>query len=414
MNIETKVILDRLDEIYRCGKKDDGTNTRMAYSFEDQKGRDLYISYAEQIGLKWRKDEAGNIILALKGSEPSLPSILMGSHLDTVPDGGRYDGALGCMAALGVLEAYVKAKKKPRHTLEAIVFTDEEGFRFGNGLFGSSAFCGVETGIHDDDEDIFGENRKAVMANAGINTAKIKNAVRKKESVRCFIELHIEQGAVLYRQAVPIGIVSSISGVRRYSISVKGEANHAGSTVMADRKDALTAASEFIYLVPDAVKKVGNEFTVATVGTLKVLPGSVNVIPGECIFSLEIRDRSDDVITKTEVSLRVLLDDICRKHNVSFKFENQSSHPPAPMSSWVMNKIESAVKEVGCDYRIFPSGAFHDSLIMSSAFPTGMIFVPSIKGISHSPFEDTDAEDIKKGCEVLLKAIEHIDSETDL
>lgn len=413
MKIEISSLLRRLDEIYACGAGADKTHTRMAYSEEDKKARELFLSYGAGLGLPCRIDEAGNLLIRLEGKEPSLPSILIGSHLDTVPDGGKYDGVLGCAAALGLLEAYVCTGERPLHTIEAVVFTDEEGFRFGKGLLGSSAFCGLDPEIGAEDLDIYGETRSEVMERFGISIAGVPGAKRKKESVCCFLELHIEQGASLSKRGIPVGIVSSIAGVNRYEITVTGEANHAGSTSMSDRKDALVAAAMFISRVPQVVKELGNEFTVATVGTIRVTPHSVNVIPGSCEFSLEIRDQSNSVIELVETGLKELLIRVCADSGTVFQWEKTSCHLSAPMTDWIREELLNAAKRLGYAYDILPSGAFHDSLIMSSLFPTGMIFVPSASGISHSPMELTMEEDIKKGCCVLMEAVLAIDKTTD-
>ena len=248
-----------------------------------------------------------------------------------------------------------------------------------------------------------------VMKSYGITSANVMKAKRDPKTVHSFIELHVEQGSRLYKAHTPVGVVSSIAGVNRYDVTVAGEANHAGSTAMADRKDALVAAAGFINKVPEIVKEYGNEFTVATVGTIKVTPHSVNVIPGTCTFSLEIRDQSAEVMKLIENHLRQLLEDICKKYGVTSTFVPTSYHDPAPMSELVRGTIEEAVKELGIDYTVIPSGAFHDSLIMTSVFPTGMIFVPSKDGISHSRYEYTAPEDIENGCNVLLNTVLKLD-----
>ena len=409
MKTNPKRVISRIEEIYECGKQEDGTHTRMAFSNEDVKGRKLFTSWAEKLGMTCRMDEAGNLIARMDGQDNSLPAILMGSHLDTVPDGGKYDGVTGCIGGLEVCEVLKESGYKTNHPIEVIVFTDEEGFRFGKGLLGSSAICGQDPDISDDEQDIYGETRGKVMQSYGIKSKDAQKAARDPESVHCFIELHVEQGARLYKTNISVGVVSSIAGVSRYEITVTGEANHAGSTAMADRRDALVAAAGFINKVPEVTTEYGNDFTVATVGTIKVTPHSVNVIPGTCTFSLEIRDQDQKIMTLIEQKLQDILGDICKKYGVSYTFVPTSFHEPAPMSEWVKGSIEDAIKGMGIDYSIIPSGAFHDSLIMTSVFPTGMIFVPSEKGISHSRYEYTKAEDIEKGCNVLLQTILKVD-----
>ncbi len=410
MKANGKRVVSRLEEIYQCGKKEDGTFTRMAFSPEDVKGRKLFTSWAQKLGMTCRIDEAGNLICRMAGQDDSLPAILMGSHLDTVPDGGKYDGVLGCVGGLEVCETFKEEGYVPKHPIEVIVFTDEEGFRFGKGLTGSSGICGQNPEVSDSELDIYGEERGKVMQSYGITSANMLKAAKDPESVHCFIELHVEQGARLYKTHTSVGVVSSIAGVNRYDVTVTGEANHAGSTAMADRKDALVAAAGFINNIPEVTTEYGNEFTVATVGTIKVTPHSVNVIPGTCTFSLEIRDQDAKVMTLIEQKLQASLGDICKKYGVSYTFVPTSFHEPAPMSKWVKGSIEQAVKELGIDYSVIPSGAFHDSLIMTSVFPTGMIFVPSEKGISHSRYEFTEDGDIENGCNVLLKTVLNVDN----
>lgn len=409
MRANGKRVVSRLEEIYQCGKKEDGTFTRMAFSQEDVKGRKLFASWAENLGMTCRVDEAGNLIARMEGQDNNLPAILMGSHLDTVPDGGRYDGVLGCVGGLEVCETFREEGYVPKHPIELIVFTDEEGFRFGKGLTGSSAICGQDPDVSDSELDIYGEERGKVMESYGITCKDMLKAAKDPSSVHCFIELHVEQGARLYKTKTSVGVVSSIAGVNRYDVTVTGEANHAGSTAMADRKDALVAAAGFINKIPEITEKYGNEFTVATVGTIKVTPHSVNVIPGTCSFSLEIRDQDAGLMKLIEEKLKEFLDDTCKKYGVSYTFVPTSFHEPAPMSEWVKESVEQAVKELGIDYSVIPSGAFHDSLIMTSVFPTGMIFVPSEKGISHSRYEFTEDGDIENGCNVLLQTVLNVD-----
>lgn len=410
MEVDVKKVMEHLDEIYQCGAKPDGTFTRMAYSEEDKKGRALFRSWFEKLGIPTRVDEAGNLIARMEGSDPLLPAILVGSHLDTVPDGGKYDGAVGCMGGLAVCETLKASGETLRHPLEVIVFTDEEGFRFGSGLTGSSAICGEKLDISPDDLDMDGRTRKEVFESCGIKIERIQEAKRDPKSIHCFIELHIEQGGTLDKNQIPVGIVSSIAGVSRYEVTITGEANHAGSTMMEDRKDALVVASQFIAEVPKTVKACGNPYTVATVGTIRVTPNSVNVVPGTCTFQLEIRDQHEEVMKEIETKLFAYLKEICEEGGYTYSVSPISYHAPAPMHEAVRGAIERAVKRTGTKYTVLPSGAFHDSLLMTGFVPTGMIFVPSEKGISHSRYEFTKEEDIGRGCNVLLETILEADN----
>ena len=410
VEVDVKKVMEHLNEIYQCGAKPDGTFTRMAYSEEDKKGRALFRSWFEKLGIPTRTDEAGNLIARLEGTDPSLPAILTGSHLDTVPDGGKYDGAVGCMGGLAVCETLKAEGKQLKHPLEVIVFADEEGFRFGSGLTGSSALCGEKPDISADDLDMDGRTRKEVFESCGLSVEHVSDAARNPESIHCFIELHVEQGGTLYKKQIPVGIVSSIAGVSRYEVTIKGEANHAGSTMMEDRKDALVTAAKFIAKVPETAAEYGNQYTVATVGTIKVTPNSVNVIPGSCTFHLEIRDQKAEVMKEIEMKLKEYAEELCSCAGETLSWEQISYHAPAPMQESVKQAVETAAKKIGTEYMVLPSGAFHDSLLMTGFVPTGMIFVPSEKGISHSRYEYTKEEDIERGCNVLLQTILEADN----
>lgn len=410
MEINLNRILTRLDQIYQCGAQEDGTFTRMAYSPEDQKARGIFMDYFRELGIEPKIDAAGNIIARLEGTDPSLPAIMTGSHLDTVPDGGKFDGVVGCVAGLEVCQTLVENGKKLRHPLEVVVFTDEEGFRFGSGMLGSEAMSGQPLHVSGEDMDLYGHTRAEVFQSYGLRVENLAAAKREPESVHCFLELHVEQGASLDKQKIPVGVVTSIAGVSRYEIKIIGEANHAGSTVMQDRKDALVAAAKFVAQVPEIVAKYGDAYTVATVGTMKVVPNSVNVIAGEAQFQLEIRDQNEQMMQTIEQKLKECLQEICTQMGEEFSIYKFAYHAPAPMSAWVRDSIEAAVQDLNIPYTKVPSGAFHDSLLMTIAFPTGMIFVPSVGGLSHSRQEFTHGEDIAQGCRVLLETILRTDT----
>ena len=411
--INIQRVMSNLEEIYQCGKKENGECDRLAFSPEDVKGRKTFISYFEAMGIHPKMDAAGNIIARIEGTDPSLACIAMGSHLDTVPNGGKYDGVLGCVGALEVCRVLKESGETLRHPLEVIVFTDEEGARFGSSMVGSSSICGLSGEFHEDDVDLFGLRREEVFQAYGIHTASLKDAERPADSIRSFLELHVEQGISLYREGKSVGIVSSIAGVTRYEVTLEGQANHAGSTLMGDRKDALVAAADFIRQVPDIVAQWGEKYTVATVGAIRVEPGAVNVVPGKCIFSLEIRDQDDAVMTRIFEKLKGCLEEIAARGNYQLGFRQVSYHAPAPMAEEVKNAIRKACEKEGCPGIELPSGAFHDSLLMTARFPTGMIFIPSVDGISHSPKEFSREEDIEKGCKVLLKTVLELDRSLD-
>lgn len=410
MRINLNSILGRLDALYLCGKQRDGTYSRLAFSPEDLRARKLFMRYCTELGLGVRVDAAGNILARLPGKNNMLPAILIGSHLDTVLDGGKYDGVLGCLAGLEVAAALIEAGTTPLHPLEIAVFADEEGVRFGSGLFGSSAFCGLPlTQFSPKDIDIYGRTRQAVFEEAGI--VRPENAARAKESVLCALELHVEQGGFLHKNNQPVGIVSSIAGVSRHEITIVGQANHAGSTLMVDRKDALVGAAAFIAAIPMLLRQEGTPFTVATVGSIQVEPNAVNVIPGRCVFSLELRDQSSARLEALNEALLEHLAHICATHALHYTSRPLFAHNPTPMHAGLRAYIEAACKALGYDPNDIPSGAFHDSLLLAATFPTGMLFIPSVNGISHSPDEYSTPEAIQAGCDVLLRTIQIIDKE---
>ncbi|MDR2156783.1 MAG: Zn-dependent hydrolase [Clostridiales Family XIII bacterium] len=414
--IDARRIADRLDAIYECGGRDDGTHARIAYSPEDRRGREVFSEFSRRLGLSLREDPAGNLIARREGRVRE-PAILIGSHLDTVEDGGKYDGAYGCVAALEVAEALAAADFVTEHPIEIIVFADEEGVRFGNGMYGSSAFSGGEmSAFHDDDLDAEGVGRREVLSAFGVDVSRSGEAVRSRAGVHAFIEPHVEQGNNLNRAGHSVGVVSSIAGVLREEITIRGEANHAGATMMKDRCDALATAAVCIAKLPDLVAAHGEKYSVATVGRIDVVPNAVNVIPGLCRFTLEVRDGDEAVMERIERAFWAELARAVSASGATAERRELARHAPARMNAWVRAKIGLACAACGYDYSTLPSGAFHDALQMAKRFPTGMIFVPSVGGVSHSRMEQTRPEDLKAGAEVLLRTILELDAcegETD-
>jgi hydantoinase/carbamoylase family amidase len=408
----SKRVQKRLEEIYECGKQTDGTHSRIAFTKEDQEGRRIFKGYLEQLGLPSHVDPAGNLIARYSGKNDNLPAILIGSHMDTVPNGGKYDGVLGCIGALEVVEALLEAGEHLEHSLEIIVFADEEGIRFGKGLQGSSAISGaVLDNFSSDDLDAEGTRREDILREYGIEFNHMKQAVKKRESIHCFLEMHIEQGGSLEKHDKTIGIVTAIAGVKRYEITVTGETNHSGSTRMEDRKDALVTAASFISAVPEIVKKYGSEYGVGTVGKVQIQPNAVNVIPGVCTFSLEIREQIKEQLDTLEQMLFQHIDTVCQQNKVTYKVVPIAAYAPAPMNLQIQKTIQRICDRENISYDSMPSGAFHDAMFMTGAFKSGMLFIPSKDGISHSPDEYSSLEDIQTGCELLLETVKVLDKE---
>lgn len=408
--IDQHRMIERLEAIYACGKQEDNTYSRIAFSPEDLAGRNLFAGYLSRLGMQTHYDQAGNMIARREGTDPEKKPIMMGSHLDTVPDGGKYDGAFGCVGALEVLEELAQKKEQLRHPLEIIVFADEEGVRFGKGLSGSNAISGLPlTGFAAEDTDACGITREKAMQIYGVDVSSMGEAARCRTDVACFLEMHVEQGRNLEKQKKQIGIVTAIAGVSRYLITVAGETNHSGSTMMEDRRDALVGAADLIRRIPGIVKEKGSSFAVGTVGKVTVFPGAMNVIPGEVSFTLEIREQTDDKRNEIATEIFRQLDGICEENGLQYQTKDVADYPCAPMDTHIVEVMETICKRQEEAYCKLPSGAFHDAMFMTRTFPTGMIFVPSKNGISHSPLEYTAPEDLVAGCQVLYETVKELD-----
>lgn len=412
--IDQDRITQRLESIYACGRQEDGTHSRIAFSPEDKAGRDLFAGCLNRLGMKTYYDPAGNMIARREGTDPEKKPIMMGSHLDTVPDGGKYDGVFGCVGALEVLEELTQKKEKLRHPLEIIVFADEEGVRFGKGLSGSNAISGLPlTGFSANDTDACGVTRSEAMKIYGVDVSSMGEAARHREDVACFLEMHVEQGRNLEKQKKQIGIVTAIAGVSRYLITVTGETNHSGSTMMEDRQDALVGAADLIYRIPQIVKEKGSSFAVGTVGKVTVLPGAMNVIPGEVSFTLEVREQTDEKRREITEEIFRTLDRICEKSGLQYQKKDLADYPCAPMDTHIVEVMETICEQQRMAYCKLPSGAFHDAMFMTRTFPTGMLFVPSRAGISHSPLEYTAPQDLTAGCRILYETVKELDRRLD-
>lgn len=407
-------ITERLEAIYACGKQADGTYSRIAFSQEDKAGRALFASYLQQLHMQVYCDPAGNMIARKDGKDPNKKPILLGSHLDTVPNGGKYDGAFGCIGALEVAEVLTEQNEQLEHPLEIIVFADEEGVRFGKGLSGSNAISGLPLeGFRAEDTDAEGRTREDVMRIYGIDFAAMGKAARKPEDVACFLEMHVEQGRNLEKQSKQIGVVTAIASVSRYVITVLGECNHSGSTMMEDRRDALVGAAKLIDQIPEIVLEHGSCFAVGTVGKVTVVRGTMNVIPGEVRFTLEIREQTDEKRYEIADAIFQKLDAICEKAGLQYQKQDVADYPCAPMNAAIQQAIEQVCIEQQTSYCRLPSGAFHDAMFMTRTFKTGMLFVPSKGGISHSPLEYTAPEDLEAGCKVLYETVKKLDQQLE-
>jgi beta-ureidopropionase / N-carbamoyl-L-amino-acid hydrolase len=359
-------------------------------------------------GLEPRIDPAGNIFARREGREPSLPPILFGSHIDSVPSGGNFDGDLGVLASLGVLESFAAAQVRTRHSLEMAIWACEEGVAFGKGLGGSRVVAGDVPTAADLDQVWNGLRRRDAIRKIGGDPDRIMSAVRPKGAHHAYLEMHIEQGGTLDRDRVPIGIVEGIVAIERFTATVTGFANHAGTTPMAERQDALVAASHLAIAVREVVtSEPGRQ--VGTVGQFDVSPNAANVVPGVVRMTIEMRDLSTEKLARMTAAIRGRAAQIATSTRTTIAITPLSSNPPAFATPAVQQAIARASKAARLDVVMLPSGASHDAASMAQLGPMGMIFVPSIGGISHSPKELTRWEDCANGANVLRQAILEVD-----
>jgi N-carbamoyl-L-amino-acid hydrolase len=373
-------IEERIKELSQFGANPEGGVSRVAFSDADVEGRKYIRSLMEKAGLKVRVDTAGNIIGHREGRNPKLPVILFGSHADSVPHGGNYDGALGVLGALECIEILNQQNFLTAHPLEVIVFSDEEG-----GLTGSHAAVGELSQQALEIKSHSGKTIGEGIRFIGGDPDNLQSAKRNPSEILAYLELHIEQGGILEAEKINIGVVEGIVGINVWDVTVLGFANHAGTTPMNQRKDALLAAARLIESVNHIARSIPGR-QVATVGTIETEPGAPNVIPGKVVMSLEIRDleksKIDLVFEKVKESAAKIATDTGT--TISFAALDVTA-VPAPTDPRLRKIIQEAATDLGLTTKLMPSGAAHDAQDIARIAPIGMIFVPSVGGISHSP-----------------------------
>ena len=386
------------------GKNPQGGVSRVAYSEADRQGREYVMGLMRAAKLDVSIDAAGNIIgRRRESSETKLKPILFGSHIDSVPEGGNYDGDVGSLGAIEVAQTLAENGTYTRHPLEVVVFQNEEG-----GLYGSEALLGMLDEKALDRVSNSGKTIREGISFLGGDTAKLGSVKREKGSIAAYLELHIEQGGTLEADRVDIGVVEGIVGINQWEVTVAGFANHAGTTAMNNRRDALLAAAKFVEAVNRVVTSVPGR-QVGTVGRIQAFPGAPNVIPGKVVLTLELRDLDAAKIQMLYQKIRSEADQIAGVSKVTFDYKQINENIPAPTDPRVRAIIDSAAKELGLTTRQLPSGAGHDAQDMARLGPVGMIFIPSIGGISHSPKEFSRPADIENGANVLLRAVMKLD-----
>lgn len=412
-NGELKVNTERLradmNHLAEIGRRQDHGIYRMAFSDGDMAGRYWFCQRIEEAGLELHQDGAANICARLNWDGAKTPHVVAGSHLDTVPGAGHLDGALGVVAALEALRVLKEENVALSCPVEAISFTDEEG-RFG-GLFGSQAAAGLVTPeyLHNA-ADLDGYALSDAMKARGLDPMEALLARRSPDSIRAYVELHIEQGPVLDRKGLNIGVVDAITGLFKWEIILNGAANHAGTTPMNMRKDAFQGLAEFASQIERVLSEFGSPRSVATVGTVSLSPGAANVVPGQAVFSFEVRDTDPEILRDLADAFKRALSAIARRRDLMFEYNVLSEIEPVVCSPKIVDAIDAAVDEVGVKATHLHSGAAHDAQIIASIAPAGMIFVPSKDGRSHSAAEWTAWDDIEAGANILLNTIKRLAS----
>ena len=384
--------------------------TRLAFSKEDKQAREFIIKLMNDTGLKVRVDPAGNIIGKANGDRADSPVIITGSHIDTVKEGGRFDGIAGVIAAIEVVRHLELSKLKTNHPIEVVVFTSEEPNEFDISTVGSRAMAGtldkrLLSTLKNKDELALGQAIEFI----GGNAETIDQAARKRADVLAYIEMHIEQGNILESIGLPIGVVTGIAGIYRGQVTISGCADHAGTTPMTARKDALVAAAEAVMALERIARRKHLRDTVATIGVVENLPNAANIVPGKVIMQTDIRSAKLKHLDLVEQSLQEKLQEISVRREVSISFTRLAAVPLVAMDNWVTGLIAASCRDSKIPYHLMTSGAGHDASHMSQMTRAGMIFVPSKAGKSHCPEEWTDYEDIALGTQVLFNTIMKID-----
>ncbi|WP_047154828.1 Zn-dependent hydrolase [Aneurinibacillus tyrosinisolvens] len=394
---------NRLMELGSIGKQASGGITRLSFSEEERAAKRKVASYMEEAGLTVYEDAVGNLIGRREGRNQDAPVVLVGSHVDSVYNGGNFDGPLGVLSGIEILHTMNEQEIVTEHPIEVVAFTDEEGARFSFGMIGSRGIAGTLVRDQLQNKDQQGITIAEAMSEAGYDPSAIGQAARPKGTVKAYVELHIEQGKILEKRNASVGVVTGIAGPLWLKFVIKGEAGHAGTTPMNDRNDALVAAAGIIQLIEEEAAKTGS--TVGTVGQLQLYPGGINIIPGKVEFTLDLRDIDEAVRDKVEQRIVTGAERLCEQRSVRLKTEVLQRVAPAPCSSVIQEKAKEACVKLGLEPISLPSGAGHDGMQLTELCPMGMLFIRSKDGISHNPAEWSSKEDCADGANVLYDTV---------
>ena len=396
--------MERCDALARHSELPGGL-TRVYLSREQAAANELVLGWMREAGMSARLDAVGNVVGRLEGARPGLPCLMLGSHLDTVRDAGKYDGMLGVVAAIDCVHELHAAGRRLPFAIEIIGFADEEGVRFSSTLIGSRAVAGTFRQETLDTVDKDGTSLREALRGFGLDPARVSEAARQPGEVLAYAELHIEQGPVLEAEGLAVGVVTAINGATRYALEIEGLAGHAGTVPMRLRQDALAAAAECVLALE---ARCGREADlVGTIGKLEAQPGAINVIPGRVRFTFDIRAPSD---SQRDAAVKDALADMeraCARRSVVFRANKLHDERVAACAPWIMQQIGAAIAAEGLAVRKLASGAGHDGMALVGLCDIGMLFVRCAKGISHNPAEAISAADAEIGARVFLRFIEN-------
>ncbi len=400
-------LMARLEE-FATFTAEPGAMTRLCFSPQHRAAADQLMAWMREAGMDVHLDPAGTVVGRYEGAQPGAPALLLGSHIDTVRNGGKYDGNLGVLAAVAAVAELNRLGERLPFAVEVLGFGDEEGVRFPVTLTGSRAAAGRFDPAALEGRDRDGVRFADALAAFGGDPARIAEA--RRPNALAYLEVHIEQGPVLEAEGLPLGAVTAINGATRFTATVQGMAGHAGTVPMELRRDALTAAAEMVLAVER--QAAGTPGLVATVGRLETFPGAINVIPGRVVFTVDVRAADDAVRTGGVEAIQAVLEAVAGRRNVALSIEKGHDADAAPCTPGLIGQVEAAIRRAGVRPFRLPSGAGHDAMAFTGVLPMGMLFVRCHGGISHNPAESITTGDADLAVRVLLDIVRHFDHGT--
>jgi len=411
LEIDSQRLARELDELGTISQEAPPVVTRVVFTEADLRGREYVKSLCREAGLSVREDAVGNMFARWIGSEPDLAPVGTGSHIDAIPNAGRFDGTVGVLGGLEAIRALIRAGCKPRRSVELLMFTSEEPTRFGIGCLGSRLLSGLmDPVLADQRTGRDGITLAEARRQAGF-TGSLSSVALPPGYYSAFVELHIEQGPLLERRNIPLGVVTAIAAPASLKIQIDGEGGHAGAVLMPERRDAFLAAAEIALSVESAARSSGSIDTVGTVGVCDVFPGAVNSVPARTRIEVDVRDidesRRDTVLRKIEEACN----DVAARRGVLVHIEKVNADPPARCAAGVVDALAAACDDSSLAYQMMISRAYHDSLFISRLAPTAMLFIPCRDGVSHRPDEYSSPEAVAQGTLVLARALARLAAE---